>query len=918
VPLERPITGDAIRAAYLRFFEQRGHLLMPSASLIPAGDPTLLLTSAGMVPFKPYFTGDEEPPARRLTSVQKCFRTTDIDEVGDATHLTFFEMLGNFSIGDYFKKEAIAWAWDFVTQELAIPPERLWVTVFLDDDEAYDLWCDGIGVPQERIVRLGEKDNFWGPAGDEGPCGPSSELHYDLRPERGAAEQPGDDTDRFVEIWNLVFIQFYQHLDRSRTPLPAPSIDTGMGLDRTTAVLQGVSSVYETDIFQPIVQKVCEISRKSYGEDKSTDYAIRVVAEHARSATFLIAAGVTPGNEGRGYVLRRIIRRGIRFARKLEVEDPFLSAMAELVIERMGALYPELVEQRSFVLKALELEEERFGEAIADGLPLLERGLLPARDQLRNGENPDGVMALPVLVADLPDGLARKLLHIAEQQGGMEMLGRQVSGPEAFLLYDTYGFPLEMTQEIAREHGLTVDVDGFEAEMDAQRQRGRADRQFGADRDVHRTFDVLGVDKTPFLGYERLETETTVAALLRDGVPVERAEQGDAVEVVLGETPFYAEGGGQVGDTGTISRAGTTLTVRDTQRPLANVIAHDAVVTEGTLNVGDTVHVKVDAERRNDIMRNHTATHLLHQALREVLGTHVRQGGSVVGPERLRFDFTHVGAVTPQELKTIEQRVNSIIRGNLPADKDETTYREAIAGGALAFFGDRYPERVRTLHIGDFSYEVCGGTHVSHSGDIGVFRITSEGGIGTGTRRIEAVTGRGADAWLDERLGLLDGLVAELHATPQDARQRVEALMEEVVDARRESASSQRNASLQKAGRLLEQVEQVNGVAMLAANVPAVPVESLREMGDWLRDKMGSGIVVLGSVFSDRPYIVAMVTPDLVSKGYKAGDIVKVAAQRMGGGGGGRPEIAQAGGKEPDKLPVALEAAVDAVRGKEA
>ena len=943
---DRPISADALRSAYLSFFQERGHLLMPSASLVPAGDPTLLLTSAGMVPFKPYFTGDEQPPSRRLTSVQKCFRTTDIDVVGDHTHLTFFEMLGNFSIGDYFKKEAIAWAWEFVTGVLWLPPERLWVTVFLDDDEAYDYWTRGVGVPAERIIRFDEKDNFWGPAGNEGPCGPCSELHYDLYPERGISdERPNDESGRFVEIWNLVFMQFYEHQDGTRVPLPAPNIDTGMGFDRTVAILQDKASVYDTDLLAPIVQRVATLAGKTYGQDEQTAYAIRVVADHGRSAAFLIADGVVPSNDGRGYVLRRVVRRAIRHGRRLGVEGPFLAQVAETVIERMGSAYPELVEHRRFVLRALELEEERFAQALAMGIPLLEGVYIPVcklvyialkgpvfktiegeRTELSHGDK----LSVPVNVGlsalhDFERQLTEKGQYSREISEFVDRVrssfrrghvSSRIPGDVAFLLHDTYGFPLELTQEIAREHGLEVDEKGFEAEMEAQRERGRAGGKFGGGRDLRRTYEALGVDETPFLGYERLDADTVVVGLLPDGAPVERVTQGQEVEVVLQETPFYPEGGGQVGDAGVIHHARGKLLVRDTQRPVGNLIAHHATVAEGEIAVGDRVRAEVDAQRRADVMRNHTATHLLHQALRQVLGTHVRQAGSLVAPDYLRFDFTHVGPVTLEETDTIQRLVNDVIRQNLAAQKRETTYREAIAEGALAFFGDRYPDRVRVLEIGKFSYEVCGGTHVDRSGDIGSFRIVGESGIGSGLRRVEAVTGRGADAWVDERLHWLNEASKQLQATAADVPQRLAALMDGAEQARRLVVASQRDASLGQVEGLLAQVRQIDGVALVAAQVSAQGAESLREMGDGLRDKLGSGIVVLGGVFSDRPSVVVMVTPDLVAKGYKAGDIARAAARQMGGGGGGRPELAQAGGKEPGQLPAALEAAVESVREK--
>ncbi|MEX2598942.1 MAG: alanine--tRNA ligase [Dehalococcoidia bacterium] len=871
-----PFTGDEIRAAFLRFYQERGHLVMPSASLIPAGDPTLLLTSAGMVPFKPYYSGDEEPPSRRLASCQKCFRTTDIDEVGDRTHHTMFEMLGNFSIGDYFKRETIHWAWEFVTQVLQFDPQKLWPTVHYSDDEAFAIWRDEVGVDESRITRCGDEDNFWGPAGDEGACGPSSEIHYDFGAQLAPEATPCHNAnDRFVEICNLVFPQFYQAKDGTRTLLPAPSIDTGMGLERVTAIIQGKPSAYETDLLAPIVQQVEGVSGKRYGEDADADFAIRVVTEHARSATFLIADGVVPSNEGRGYVLRRIIRRGIRFARTLGIEGAFLARVSEAVIKRMGVTYPELVEHRKFVLRSLEMEEERFAQAIALGMPVL-------------------------------DDMVGK--------------GKDITAKEAFLLYDTYGFPLELTQEIAREQGLSVDAEGFEKEMQAQRERARQAARFGGGRDLERTYGALGVGESEFLGYATLEADTVIVGMLKDGQPVQRAAAGEEVEIVLRETPFYPEGGGQVGDTGLLASNGGAQ-VLDTQKPVGDIIVHQARVTEGELATGQSIHAAVDGERRMDIARNHTATHLLHAVLREVLGSHVRQAGSLVAPDRLRFDFTHVAALTPDELDRIERMVNDRIRGDLALVKREETHRDAMARGALAFFGERYGDVVRTIQIGEdepVSFELCGGTHLDRTGQIGLFHILSETSVGTGIRRIEAVTGRGGQDWMNSRLALLDQVAAKLHATPTETVARIDALLQQVEEARKLAAAGQREASRQEAQALLDKTQDVGGITVLATRGNAADLDSLREMGDWLRDKMGSGVVVLGGVFNERPMVVAMVTQDLVDKGYSAGDIVRAAAKRMGGGGGGRPQAAQAGGKDPAQLDDALEAAVAAVRDKSA
>ena len=871
----RPTSGDDIRAAYLRFFEEREHLVLPSASLIPAGDKTLLLTSAGMVPFKPYYAGDEVPPSPRLTSVQKCFRTTDIDVVGDRTHHTMFEMMGNFSIGNYFKRETIGWAWEFCTTVLQLPEERLWVTVYESDDEAEAIWRNEVGVLPQRIVRCGDADNFWGPAGDEGACGPSSEIHYDTDPSLGFDASPcSDEVGRFIEIWNLVFPQFNQDKEGNRTLLPAPSIDTGMGLERITAIMQGVPSAYETDLLSPIVAKVMELSGVQYGAAEETDFAIRVVVEHARSASFLIADGVVPANEGRGYVLRRVIRRGIRFARKLGLQSPYLAQVAQRVLERMGQNYPELLVNQRFVIRTLESEEERFDEAIAMGMPLLEEMLAK---------------------------------------------GAGIDGASAFLLYDTYGFPLELTEEVAREQGAEVDAEGFAREMEAQRQRGRDAARFGGDRDANRLYEGLGVDATVFLGYDEMAADTVVLAMIKDGESVEEVFRGDDVEIILRDTPFYPAGGGQVGDTGTMAGFDGQARVYDTRKPVADIIVHYATITAGQISVRDGVRVAVHVDRRLDIMRNHTATHLLHAALREVLGSHVRQAGSLVASDRLRFDFTHVEGVNDEELGRIEHIVNDAVRGDLALVKQQESYRDATGRGALAFFDERYGESVRTVQIGEsspVSFELCGGTHLDRTGQIGTFRLISESSVGTGVRRIEAVTGRAGEAWVTERLALLEQASAKLHSVPAEVPQKIDALLSQVEEARHALTAAQRESSKSEAEDLLSKAEDVNGVTVLATEAGAPDMEALRELGDHLRDRLGSGIVVLGGVFNDRPTVVAMVTQDLVDKGFSAGDIVKTAAGAMGGGGGGRPQSAQAGGRDAAQLPDAIVAAVEAVRAK--
>ena len=872
-------TSEEIRKAFLDFFQEKDHLLMPSSSLIPPpDDPTLLLTSAGMVQFKPYFMGERRPPKPRLTSVQKCFRVTDVDEVGDASHLTFFEMLGNFSIGDYFKEKAIEWAWEFVTERMKLPKERLWATIYLDDDEARDIWLK-INVPEKRIRRFDKKENFWGPAGNEGPCGPCSEIHYDFggtcrqgKPDEQCG--PNCECGRFLELWNLVFMQFYQDADGTRTPLPNPNIDTGMGLERASLILQDVPSIYETDLFQPLVARVCQLSGKEYGKDAETDVAIRVVAEHARSAAFLIADSVAPDNQGRGYVLRRLIRRAIRFARKLglETDKAVLPLVAEAVIQKMGAIYPNLAEGRDFVLRVLKEEEERFSQVYETGMRILEEMFDSQRDGLLAGE-------------------------------------------QAFLLYDTYGFPVEVTAEIAREHGMEVDMEGFQREMEAQRLRGRvAGERFGGGYDAQRLYQEMVVGQIEFLGYETTTAPSVITGLIVDGRPVNEVSQGQEVEVILRETPFYAEGGGQVGDTGIMEGAKGDIRVEDTQSPVTGVIVHRGRVVKGTAAKGDEVVATVDGDRRLDAARNHTATHLLHAALRAVLGSHVRQAGSLVAPDRLRFDFTHVSPLTLEETRRVEALVNERIRANVPVRKRETTFREAVSEGALAFFGDRYADEVRVVEIanGDrFSFEVCGGTHVRATGDIGYCRITGESSIGAGMRRLEAVTGHAAETLAMERDALLNRISRKLDASTQDIEARVASLLDEVSRLRREVAAKERASSRERTQELLVAAREVAGVKIASGRMEVNSMQALREAGDWLRDKLGSGAVALGAVVNERPTLLIMATNDLVKRGLHAGNAVKEAATVMGGGGGGRPEMAQAGGRQPEKLEEALRAAVD-------
>ena len=865
------MSGDDIRRTYLEYFQSQGHLILPSSSLIPHGDPTLLLTNAGMVQFKPYFMGEAVPPSRRLTTSQKCFRTVDIDKVGDERHLTFFEMLGNFSIGDYFKREAITFAWELLTgpRYYDLPAGRLWPTIHPKDDEAFALWREITDVPAERIVRL--EDNWWGPAGDTGPNGPDSEIYFDRGEEYGCGKDscaPGCDCPRFLEIWNLVFMQFNRAPDGTDTPLPRPSIDTGLGLERMAMLLQDKKTAYETDLFFPIIQEAERLSGKRYGADEPTDYALRVIADHSRAVAFLIADGVLPSNEGRGYVLRRVLRRAVRYGRAIGLDEPFLTQTAAVVINAMSHQYHELTEKRDFIMRVIDREEQRFRETLDEGLGRLD-----------------------VLFGELA----------ARQQ-------TVVPGDEAFKLYDTFGLPLDIAKDVARENGFTVDEDGFQAALQSQRERARAAARFGLEQsgDLYRN---LGLSAPHFLGYDTLESDATIVALIKNGEPADTATEGEDVEIVLDATPFYAEKGGQVGDTGIISSKTGVVEVRDTQTPLGDVIVHRGVVARGYIQAGAQVHAQVDGERRLDIARNHTATHLLHKALREVLGEHAQQRGSLVAPDRLRFDFAHLNALTDDEIHEIERRINAAVRANYPVQASTLTQNEARQAGAMMLFGEKYGDVVRMISVGnDYSRELCGGTHLHATGEIGFFIIVGESSVGAGLRRIEALTGRGAEAHVRENLDLLSSLARQLQTQPSELLVKLTVLMAELAAAQREIERLQREAAKAQIGSLLQQVQDVKGIKLLAARVNAASNDALREMTDWLRDRMGSGIVVLGTVLNERPAIVAAVTPDLVGKGFHAGNIVKKVAAVVGGSGGGRPDMAQAGGKDANRLDEALKA----------
>jgi len=866
------VNTNEIRSAYLRFFEEQKHTVIPSSSLIPYNDPTLLFTTAGMVQFKNYFLGIETPPNRRLASCQKSFRTTDVESVGDTKHLTFFEMLGNFSIGDYFKKEAINWAWEFVTERLKLPVDRLWITVYTDDDEAFAIWNKQIGVPVERIMRFGAKDNFWGPSGSSGPCGPCSEIHYDFGDKYGCGQpgcNPGCGCGRFVELWNLVFTQFNQDENGVRTPLPRPNIDTGMGLERLSTIMQGKTTVYDTDIFAPLLKRIAEIAGKKYtGSMSEADNAMRVVVEHSRAIAFLLADGVMPANDGRGYVLRRLIRRAALFGKRLGLEKLFLADACLASIEHMNSIYPELEQRREIILKVVGLEEARFHETLNTGLTMLDNLINSVSSQVR----------------------------------------REIPGDQVFKLYDTYGFPVELTREIVARAGLTLDMDGFEKEMERQKERARASHKFDNVKGNGKIEIRESVEKTEFAGYRDLKTNSRIGEILIGNHSADTAEAGQEASLILDVTPFYGEMGGQVGDTGTISNGNGKFSVTNTVH-MGNFVVHQGKVESGKLKIEDEVTAEVDAPRRKDIASNHTATHLLQYALRQVLGSHVQQRGSMVGPYEFRFDFSHLTAMTAEEIQRVQHIVNEKIRENLIVNAEQLAYKEAVTEGATALFGEKYGDVVRVIKIGTpaVSAELCGGTHVSSTGQIGFFQIVAESSVGSGLRRIEAVTGKGAETFVEHNFINLGKIAQALGTSTAAAHEKVEVLLHELEEERKKLAALEKELSQKNAGDLLSKAENINGIKVLAARVDGVKVDSLREMADTLKNNLGSAIIVLGSVYEDRPSFIAMVTPDLVQKGYNAGDIVKKVAQVTGGGGGGKAGMAQAGGKDKSKVDEALQ-----------
>ncbi|MDH6597831.1 alanine--tRNA ligase [Bacillus aerius] len=874
----KTLTSAQVRQMFLDFFKEKGHAVEPSASLVPHDDPTLLWINSGVATLKKYFDGRVVPENPRICNAQKSIRTNDIENVGKtARHHTFFEMLGNFSIGDYFKEEAIEWAWEFLTSDewIGFDPNLLSVTVHPEDEEAYVLWRDKIGVPEERIIRL--EGNFWDIG--EGPSGPNTEIFYD----RGEAYgndmndpelYPGGENERYLEVWNLVFSEFNHNPDGTYTPLPKKNIDTGMGLERMVSVIQNVPTNFDTDLFMPIIRAVETISGESYGESKEKDTAFKVIADHIRTVAFAVSDGALPSNEGRGYVLRRLLRRAVRYAKTIHIHRPFMYDLVPVVAEIMKDFYPDVQAKEEFIAKVIKNEEERFHETLNEGLAILSEVIKKERD---NGSS-------------------------------------QISGIDVFKLYDTYGFPVELTEEYAEDENMTVDREGFQLEMEKQRERARNARQDVGSMQVQG--GALGDIKaeSTFVGYENLTADARIIELLQNGEIVTEAHEGETVQILLDETPFYAESGGQVADKGTLKSAEAIIDIKDVKKAPNGQHVHEGVVVSGTVQKGIEVTAEVESALRKGIVKNHTATHLLHQALKDVLGSHVNQAGSLVNENRLRFDFSHFGQVTKEELSQIEKIVNEKIWEGISVAIDLKPIAEAKEMGAMALFGEKYGDIVRVVQVGDYSIELCGGCHVQNTAEIGLFKIASESGIGAGTRRIEAVTGKGAYEELNDQLAILEKAANELKSNTKDVPKRIASLQADLKEVQRENESLLAKLSQAEAGSILEKVIEVGGVNVLTEKVNAKDMNHLRTMVDDLKAKLGSAVIVLGAVQNGKVNISAGVTKDVIEKGLHAGKLVKQAAEICGGGGGGRPDMAQAGGKQPEKLEEALATVEESVK----
>ncbi|NSW89168.1 MAG: alanine--tRNA ligase [Firmicutes bacterium] len=871
---------NELREEYLNFFESKGHLRLPSFSLIPENDPSILLINAGMTPLKPYFTGELKPPRNRVTTCQKCIRTADIERVGKtARHGTYFEMLGNFSFGDYFKKEAISWAWEFVTQVLKMPRERLWVSIYVDDDEAFEIWNKDIGLPAERIVRMGKEDNFW--EHGTGPCGPCSEIYFDRGPEKGCGKpdcKVGCDCDRYIEFWNLVFTQFNKEEDGSYTLLQKKNIDTGMGLERLACIMQDVDSLFEVDTIRNILDSVCKVAGTEYGKNYKTDVSIRVITDHIRSITMMISDGILPSNEGRGYVLRRLLRRAARHGKLLGLEKPFLTDLVDIVVMESKGAYPELGEKREYIKKVARVEEEKFNFTIDQGLSILGDYI---EDMMKSNE-------------------------------------KVIPGELVFKLHDTYGFPLDLTREIAEENGLVIDEEGFEKEMEAQKAKAREALKKkegsawgqGLSLKIDRTFE------SRFCGYEYFNCEAEILYILKNDEPVEMVFEGESATIILNKTSFYAESGGQTGDTGFIETETGLLRVEDCKKTTDGIYLHYGKVVRGYVEKGQRGETRIDVARRESIARNHTATHLIHKALRNILGEHVAQAGSLVEAERLRFDFTHFEPVSEDELKRIEDEVNLKILEDMPVYVEEMGLDEAKNLGAMALFGEKYGERVRVVKIGDYSMELCGGTHMKSTAKIGLVKILSETGIAAGTRRIEAASGHYALKYYREREALLDSIAEALKTTPQDSVKKVENLMAEVKNAYKEIEQLKVKLVMSRIDEIISDALVINGTSVVTAKFSGMDMEALRNTADILKGRFTDGIIILASDYNGKVNFVAAATKNAVKKGIHSGDLIKKTAEIIGGGGGGRPDMAQAGGRDSSRIDEALQQAVEVIKSQ--
>ncbi|MET3700003.1 alanyl-tRNA synthetase [Bacillus oleivorans] len=872
------ISGNDIRKMFLDFFAEKGHRVEPSASLIPHEDPSLLWINSGVATLKKYFDGRVIPDNPRITNAQKSIRTNDIENVGKtARHHTFFEMLGNFSIGEYFKEEAIDWAWEFLTSPkwIGFEPEKLSVTIHPEDNEAFELWNKKIGIPKERIIRL--EGNFWDIG--EGPSGPNTEIFYDRGPQYGDDPNdpelyPGGENDRYLEVWNLVFSQFNHNPDGTYTPLPKKNIDTGMGLERMTSVVQNTPTNFETDLFMPIIQATEEIANIEYGKNEEQTVGFKVIADHIRTVSFAVGDGALPSNEGRGYVLRRLLRRAVRYGKVLGIDEPFLYKLVPVVGSIMESFYPEVNQKQEFIQQVIRTEEERFHETLNEGISH---------------------------ISDIIERLKDK---------GEAM----IPGTDVFKLYDTYGFPVELTAEYAEEAGLKIDIEGFEAEMEQQRARARAARQDVGSMQVQGgVLSELKMD-SEFVGYETLETESNIEAIIVNGELVKEVSEGKEAYLILNKTPFYAESGGQIGDKGVIQSPSVRVEVLDVQKAPNGQNLHRVKIVSGELTEGMEVAAKVNHESRKDIIKNHTATHLLHQALKDVLGSHVNQAGSLVEPTRLRFDFSHFGQISEEELDKIEEIVNEKIWESIDVKVFHKSINEAKEMGAMALFGEKYGDIVRVVQVGDYSLELCGGCHVTNTSAIGLFKVVSEGGIGAGTRRIEAVTGKAAYKRLNEQIQILHETSQLLKVQPKDVVAKIQGLQADLKELERENESLKAKIGHIEAGGLLDSVKDINGVKLIAKKIAGSDMNQLRNMVDDLKEKLGSGVILLGTASDDKVQLIAGVTKDLVEKGYHAGKLIKEAAAICGGGGGGRPDMAQAGGKNPEKLDEAIHFAEEWVK----